>query len=131
MAKFGCIWGVKWHDHLAACGGLDAVAAEWRIGIEEMSGEQIKRALSHCRLHRAWPPSIAEFRDAAGYGSTAEQRAFYARIQASTDERKALPATTWAERRGQVTEQLRALRASLHSPKSPPTGAGATHRGSP
>lgn len=131
MAKFGCIWGVKWHDHVASCGGLDAVSAEWRAGIDGMSGEKIKRALTHCRLNCQWPPSIAEFRDAATGGATAEQRAFYARIQPDGDELKALSATTWAERREQVAEQLRALRESLHSPKSPPAGADATNRGSP
>lgn len=117
MAKFGCIWGAKWQSHVDACGGLGAVAEEWRQGIEGLNGEQIKRALSQCRLQSAWPPSIAEFRAAAGDGSTAEQRAFQARQRAEDDASKALSAETWADHRERGKAHLRAIRALLKNPE--------------
>jgi hypothetical protein len=126
MAKFGCIWGAKWQSHVDACGGLASVAEEWQQGIEGMSGEQIKRALSQCRLNSAWPPSIAEFRAAAGDGSTDEQRAFQARQRAEEDAIKALPAETWAEARERGRAHLQALKAKLRGSSAPSAAATAT-----
>lgn len=134
MAKFGCIWGAKWQDHVLACGGLAAVTTEWQQGLEGMSGEGIKHALSHCRQQLAWPPSIAEFRSAAYDGATAEQRAFQARVRAEDDAIKALPAETWADARERGRAHLQALKATLRSASTPSEAAEAapenmTHRG--
>lgn len=131
MAKLGCIWGAKWQSHVDACGGLAAVAEEWRQGIEGMSGEQIKRALEYCRLNSAWPPSIAEFRAAAGDGSNAEQRAFQARQRAEDDATNALPAETWAEQRERGKAHLKALKATFRSANTPSEDAEATPGFSP
>lgn len=113
MAKFGCIWGTKWQSHVETCGGLARVAEEWQQGIADMSGEDIKHALTHCRLNATWPPSIAEFRAAAHDGASAEQRAFNARLRAQDEAIKALPSKTWAEQREIGKAHLQALKAKL------------------
>ena len=66
MARFGRIWPGKWQDQAEQAGGMEAIAEEWQQGLEGMSGQDIKRALEYCRQHSSWPPSIAEFRQAAG-----------------------------------------------------------------
>jgi hypothetical protein len=38
---------------------------EWAQGLSGLSGDDVKRALDHCRDNLAWPPSIAEFRQIA------------------------------------------------------------------
>lgn len=75
MARFTRIWASKWLDHVEAAGGIESVSEEWQQGLDGLNGQQIKRAIEHCRRHCTWPPSIAEFRQAAGDGNNREQRA--------------------------------------------------------
>ena len=113
MTKFGAIYGAKWHDNVIACGGLDSVTAEWQHGLSGLSGEQIKRAIEHCRINHAWPPSIAEFRAAATDNSTPEQRAFRKRLADGNAAMRALPKETWAETRARGAARLAELIAML------------------
>jgi hypothetical protein len=110
MAKFARIWGPKWTDHVAASGGADAVAAEWRDGLAGMTGEQVRTSLDYCRANLTWPPSIAEFRQG---GVNAEQSAFLARLREADDAYKALPRETWAETKARGAAKLAELRAQL------------------
>lgn len=115
MDRFARIWGMKWTSHVEACGGVDDVANEWRIGIDGMSGEQIKSALAVCRKRCVWPPTIAEFRDAASDGLTPEQRAFRARERAVEASQLALPAETWEDRRKRGAARITAIKAMLRN----------------
>lgn len=92
---------------------LAALKGEWQLGLDGLSGEQIGRAIKHCRKHCAWPPSIAEFRKAATGGANAEQAVFAARLRAADEAQKALPKETWAETRERGRAQLGELKLSL------------------
>ena len=70
--------------------------SEWSAGLSGLTGEQIGRAIKHCRAELKWPPTIAEFRQAAHDGMDATQRAFAARF-AQPAAPLALPSETRAE----------------------------------
>jgi hypothetical protein len=78
-----------------------------------MTGDEIKQAIAVCRAKCAWPPSIAEFREASSDGSTAEQAAMYARLAEADNEMKALPSETWAETKARGAAKLAELLAQL------------------
>lgn len=94
FARFAVIWPRAWADQF---GGVDRglLAAEWSQGLAGLTGDQIKRGIERCRNDKPWPPSIAEFREAARDGMNAEQRALAARLEQETP--RALPAVTRAE----------------------------------
>jgi hypothetical protein len=119
MERFARIWGAKWTDHIAASGGIDAVADEWRKGLDGMTGESVKIALNACRQRCTWPPTIAEFRQAASDGSTPEQRAFRARERAVTASQLALPAETWGDRKERGAAKIAAIKAMLKGGTKP------------
>lgn len=97
FARFAVIWPKAWADVVGLAeraGGIEAMKREWLLGLAGLTGEQIKRAIEHHRNQSTWPPSIAEFRQAAKNGANAEQMAYQAR--AAEDALPALPTETRA-----------------------------------
>jgi hypothetical protein len=131
MARFGRIWPGKWQDQAEQAGGLEAIAEEWQQGLEGMSGQEIKHALEYCRQHSSWPPSIAEFRAAAGDGSTQEQLAFQARLKREDAARLALPSETSAEAHARNRSRLAELMAILKGHETRSEAATATPEARP
>lgn len=113
FAKFLAIWPREWADRVAIV-GADPMASEWAEGLAGLTPEQVRTAIAHCRNTLKWPPSIAEFREAARSGMTAEQRAMAARLAESDAERLALPSRTWADRRADGHRQAREMLARLY-----------------
>jgi hypothetical protein len=70
-----------------------------------------------------WPPAVPDFVLALDDGSTAEQRALRAQLQAADEVQQALPAETWAERRERGKASLRELRSQLKSARARPKQA--------
>ena len=86
----------------------EASAEEWQLGLVGMTGEQIGQAIEQCRQHNIWPPTIAEFRQAAE-NARLEHAAMYRR----NEDVLALPDATWEERRKVGFEYLRKMKAQL------------------
>ena len=63
FARLRAIYGKRFLD-LYPGDTLDAAMDEWRHGLKNMTGEQVKKGLEYCREQYQWPPSIAEFRNA-------------------------------------------------------------------
>jgi hypothetical protein len=101
--RFSNIWPKDWADK-CAFGDLDAIANEWSIGLAGMSGEQMVRAIDHCRITMTWSPTIAEFRQAAKQGWSDEQRALQRRL---SEEQPALPVRPWSEIKAAGAAQAR------------------------
>lgn len=89
------------------------MAQEWAEGLAGMTADQMRAAIDHCRSTMKWAPSIAEFREAAKAGMTAEQRTMSARLAEADAERLALPSRTWADRRADGQRQAREMLAML------------------
>ena len=60
---FRAIWGQRWTDQIAEVPVRMAVNI-WAEGLAGLSPEQLRAKLAWCRDRLAWPPSIAEFRQA-------------------------------------------------------------------
>ena len=58
FSKFQIIYGSKWTSQIA--GLEDLYIDEWREGLKNLNGKQIKNGLNECRL-QDWPPSMGEF----------------------------------------------------------------------
>lgn len=124
FARFALLWPAIWADTVSAV-DLELLAREWEIGLAGLTGQEIDRGLKHCRTQLRYPPSIAEFRQAARPG-TAEQRAFQTRSQAAEADFRLLPTETWGHRRDRGARHIRAILAHLRQgtpleQTSPPT----------
>lgn len=64
FVRFARIWPMAW-PNIVASNDIDEIAHEWSEGLAGLDGEQIKRGIEQCRQRCKWPPSIAEFRQAA------------------------------------------------------------------
>ena len=64
FARLRAIYMDKWDRCFHSDEELQASKYEWSEGLAGMSGDDIKRAIEHCRLNIKWPPSIAEFIEA-------------------------------------------------------------------
>lgn len=106
FARFSRIWPRAWSDTIATH-DVDAIAHEWQMGLSEMTGEQIGKAIEHCRKNNLWPPTIAEF-IAAGKES-AQNAAMYRR----NEEALALPKRLWQESREIGQKHLAKLKKVL------------------
>jgi hypothetical protein len=58
--RFHAMYGKHWLD-LWADVPLDAVKAVWREDLAGFSGEQIRKALDHCKANAKYPPTCPEF----------------------------------------------------------------------
>ena len=65
FAKLQAIFLSRWTGQFKTEAQVDMAKQEWAQGLSGLSGDQVGRALSYCREHLDWPPSIAEFRRAA------------------------------------------------------------------
>ena len=115
FGKFSVIWMRTWAD-LVSKVDIDILRREWAEGLAGLSGEQVKLGIEICRAQSVWPPTIAEFRDAAQGGRNAEQRAFDARAK---HDALALSSRTWAETKeaGAVKAQVAKAAAKKQRPQ--------------
>jgi len=86
-------------------------ANEWALGLAGLTGEEIAAGIEAARRECTWPPTIAEFRKLATGGATAEQRAA-ARLMRD-NERPALQAGTWQDRRDTARRELDRIMTTL------------------
>jgi len=59
------IYQNKWTSQFASKQAVELSKNEWGEALYELTGEQINRGLAKCRAEFKWPPSIAEFLQAA------------------------------------------------------------------
>lgn len=58
--RFAVMYGRHWFDLWAGV-EIDSVKAAWREDLAFASGEQIRKALDHCRGNNKFPPTLPEF----------------------------------------------------------------------
>lgn len=65
FGRLEAIYLQKWADQFRTQEMLKASMEEWGKGLSDLQDAQIGRAIEVCRNEHKWPPSIAEFRQAA------------------------------------------------------------------
>lgn len=110
LAKLHAIYGQSWVRHMDGV-PYAAQRATWGEALAHWTKADAKAALDHCRDTMPFPPTLPEFIAARRAGSTAEQRAFAARVAA--DAQLALPSKTWAERRAEGRAAMAGLMSRL------------------
>lgn len=60
FARFAAMYGRHWFDQWADVPMPDVKAA-WREDLARMSGDQIRKALEHCKAQCKFPPTCPEF----------------------------------------------------------------------
>lgn len=63
--RFESIWGDKWLNRVGNLEMLRVVTEDWSQALDGFTGDEIKRGIDTCRAKHTWPPSIAEFIEAA------------------------------------------------------------------
>lgn len=58
--RFAAMYGKHWFDQWAQT-PMDDVKAVWAEDLAGMSGEQIRKALDHCKANNKFPPTCPEF----------------------------------------------------------------------
>ena len=66
--RFKAIYDNKFTDKYSTIAELDAAQKEWGEALVDLTGNEIKRGIESCRDTKAWPPSIAEFKELAKGG---------------------------------------------------------------
>lgn len=60
FARFAAMYGKHWFDQWAST-PVEAVKAVWAEDLAFASGEQVRRALDHCKTNNKFPPTCPEF----------------------------------------------------------------------
>lgn len=58
--RFAAMYGRHWLEQWAGL-DIDEVKATWREDLAFASGEQMRKALDHCKAHAKFPPTCPEF----------------------------------------------------------------------
>jgi hypothetical protein len=58
--RFALMYGKHWFDQWGGL-AIDDVKAAWATDLAFASGEQVRKALDHCRTHNKFPPTSPEF----------------------------------------------------------------------
>lgn len=61
--RFKSIWMHKWTSLFTTNEDYEIFKDEWGRGLAELTGEEIKKGIDHCRNNLEWPPTLMEFKN--------------------------------------------------------------------